>query len=109
MKTITKHIAGMMLIMWSASSQAMTVWAVESGQDPFSNSQQTLTLSAGTTNLDLYYDVEGAFLNVKINAAGIADKDFTSDLINRGEEIAQKTKDCRDAIIKTVEQKIREL
>ena len=57
MKTIVKYIAGMMLIMCSASSQAMTVWAVESGQDAYSNAQGTLTLSAGTTTLDLYYDV----------------------------------------------------
>ena len=58
MKTITKHIAGMMLIMCSASSHAMTIWVVESGQNPFSNLQGTLDLSAGTTTtLDLYYDV----------------------------------------------------
>ena len=59
MKTITKFIAAMMLIMWSVSSQAMTVWAVQSGQGPFSNSQGALALSAGTNTLDLYYDVGG--------------------------------------------------
>jgi len=64
---------------------------------------------AGVGALCALTAVEGAFLNVKINAAGITDKAFTSDLINRGEEIAQKTKECRDAIIETVEQKIREL
>ena len=64
---------------------------------------------AGVGALCVLTAVEGAFLNVKINAAGISDKAFTSDLIRRGEEIAQKTKACRDAIIETVEQKIREL
>ncbi len=64
---------------------------------------------AGVGALCILTAVEGAFLNVKINAAGIDDKAFTSDLINRGEEIAQKTKACRDAIMETVEQKIREL
>lgn len=59
MKTIAKYIAGMMLIIGSASSQAMTIWVVESGQDPLSNSQGALTLAAGTTALDLYYDVGG--------------------------------------------------
>jgi len=59
MKTIAKYIATMMLIMGSASSQAMTVWVVESGLNPFSNAQGTLDLSAGTTTLDLYYDVAG--------------------------------------------------
>jgi glutamate formiminotransferase/formiminotetrahydrofolate cyclodeaminase len=53
--------------------------------------------------------VEGAFLNVKINAGGIDDKAFTSDLINRGAEIAEKTKAERDAIIQIVEEKIKEL
>ena len=57
MKTIVKNIAGIMLIIWSASSQALTVWVVESGQDPFLNSQNTLILSGGATTLDLYYDV----------------------------------------------------
>jgi len=59
MKTIAKYIATMMLIMGSASSQAMTVWVVESGLNPFSNAQGALDLSAGTTTLDLYYDVAG--------------------------------------------------
>lgn len=59
MNTIAKTIAGMMLIMGSASSQAMTIWVVESGANPFSNSQGVLSLSAGTTALDLYYDVAG--------------------------------------------------
>lgn len=59
MQTITKYIIGVMLITGSASTQAMTVWVVESGQDPFANAQSTLVLSAGATTLDLYYDVEG--------------------------------------------------
>lgn len=53
--------------------------------------------------------VEGAFLNVKINAAGIQDKQFTDKLIQRGEEILQKTWACRDAIMVSVEKKISEL
>ena len=53
--------------------------------------------------------VEGAYLNVKINAAGISDKAFTNDLIRKGAEIEEKAKACRDAIMETVEQKIREL
>lgn len=64
---------------------------------------------AGVGALCALAAVEGAFLNVKINAAGIDDKIFTQDLIKRGEEIAQKTKERRDTIIETVEKKIREL
>ena len=64
---------------------------------------------AGVGALCALTAVEGAFLNVKINASGIHDKAFTRELIARGEEILQKTRACRDAIMETVEQKIREL
>jgi len=64
---------------------------------------------AGVGALCALTAVEGAFLNVKINAAGINDKAFTNDLINKGEEMAQKAKGCRDLIMETVEQKINEL
>ncbi|MCF6342556.1 MAG: glutamate formimidoyltransferase [Bacteroidales bacterium] len=64
---------------------------------------------AGVGALCALTAVEGAFLNVKINASGIADKAFTNDLINRGEEIAQKAKACRNMIMETIEQKIKEL
>jgi glutamate formiminotransferase/formiminotetrahydrofolate cyclodeaminase len=53
--------------------------------------------------------VEGAFLNVKINAQGISDKKFTSDLLEKSAEIAQRAKDCRDAVMETVENRINEL
>lgn len=59
MKSINKYIAVMIVVMWSASSQAMTIWVVESGQDPLLNSQGALALSQGASTLDLYYDVEG--------------------------------------------------
>ncbi len=53
--------------------------------------------------------VEGAYLNVKINAMGIHDKKFTADLLRKAEEIAQKARGCRELVLETVEQKIREL
>ena len=59
MKKIKNYLIGMTLILLSTSSQAMSVWVVESGVNPFNNAQATLNLSAGTTTLDLYYDVEG--------------------------------------------------
>ena len=60
MKIIAKYVAGIMLVMWSAISQAaMTAWIVESGDDPFLNSQGVLELTAGTTSLDLYYGASG--------------------------------------------------
>jgi glutamate formiminotransferase/formiminotetrahydrofolate cyclodeaminase len=64
---------------------------------------------AGVGALCALTAVEGAFLNVKINAGGIDDKTFTDDLLKRGEEIAVKAKAERDAIIKIVEEKINKL
>ncbi len=53
--------------------------------------------------------VEGAYLNVKINAMGIHDKKFTEKLLRKAEEIAQKARGCRELVLETVEQKISEL
>jgi glutamate formiminotransferase/formiminotetrahydrofolate cyclodeaminase len=64
---------------------------------------------AGVGALCALTAVEGAFLNVKINAGGIEDKVFTGDLLKRGEEIAKKAKSERDAIIAIVEGKIKSL
>jgi glutamate formiminotransferase/formiminotetrahydrofolate cyclodeaminase len=61
---------------------------------------------AGVGALCALTAVEGAYLNVKINAGGINDKNFTDDLLKKGEEIAKKAKAERDAIIKIVEDKI---
>jgi len=64
---------------------------------------------AGVGALCALTAVEGAFLNVKINASGITDKAFANDLIRKGQEILEKARGCRDAILETVEQKINEL
>lgn len=64
---------------------------------------------AGVGALCALTAVEGAFLNVKINAGGIEDKMYTNGLIKRGDEIAEKAKAERDAIIQMVEEKIAEL
>jgi len=64
---------------------------------------------AGVGALCALTAVEGAYLNVKINAMGLTDKKFTADLLRRAEEIAQKARGCRDMIMETVEQKINSL
>ncbi len=64
---------------------------------------------AGVGALCALAAVEGAYLNVKINASGIDDKVFTNDLIDKGAKIAMKAKECRDTIIDIVDQKINEL
>ena len=64
---------------------------------------------AGVGALCALTAVEGAYLNVKINAQGINDKKFTGKLISEGRQIMEKTKECRNAIMEVVEQKISEL
>lgn len=50
--------------------------------------------------------VYGAFLNVKINAAGLDDKRFSSSIIRKGKNILEKTKDLERKIIAVAERKI---
>ena len=43
--------------------------------------------------------VMGAFLNVKINAAGLTDKNFTEVILQKGEEIERKAKELENEIL----------
>ncbi|MBE0651831.1 MAG: glutamate formimidoyltransferase [Bacteroidales bacterium] len=64
---------------------------------------------AGVGALCALAAVEGAFLNVKINASGIHDQQFKEDLLKRGNEILEKSRYCQRVILETVEQKIQSL
>ena len=50
--------------------------------------------------------VMGAFLNVKINASGLEDKDFVKDILAKGQEIENKTQSQEAEILKIVNNKI---
>jgi len=50
--------------------------------------------------------VMGAFLNVKINAAGYDDKNFVNDILTKGKEIENKTIALENEILKIVNEKI---
>lgn len=50
--------------------------------------------------------VMGAFMNVRINAAGYDDKDYVADIISKGKEIEDKTIAMETAILKIVNEKI---
>lgn len=43
--------------------------------------------------------VMGAYLNVKINAAGLADKEFTANILDKGAEIERKASELETAIL----------
>jgi glutamate formiminotransferase/formiminotetrahydrofolate cyclodeaminase len=51
--------------------------------------------------------IRGAFLNVKINASGLEDKEFVSDLIKKGQVIESETIREEEAILKITEDKIQ--
>ena len=61
---------------------------------------------AGVGALAARAGVIGAFLNVKINAAGLEDKDFAAEIIKQGEEIVEKAKQLENEIIEIVHTKI---
>lgn len=48
----------------------------------------------------------GAFLNVKINAAGLEDKEFASQIIREGEAIVEKANELEAEILKIVNSKL---
>jgi len=50
--------------------------------------------------------VMGAFMNVRINAAGYDDKDFVNDIISRGKEIEARTIERESEVLKIVNEKI---
>ena len=63
---------------------------------------------AGVGALCARTGVMGAFLNVKINAAGVEDKDFTADLLKRGIELELKAIDKESEILRIVNEKIEQ-
>jgi len=50
--------------------------------------------------------VEGAFLNVKINTAGLKDEMYVNQILAEAQQILQHTKETESEILKTVYQKI---
>ena len=81
------------------------------------NSMQVIKAMAETGNPNSVSDagvgalcarsaVMGAFMNVRINAAGFDDKDFVNDIIAKGSEMEQKTIALEAEILKIVNEKI---
>jgi len=61
---------------------------------------------AGVAALCARSAVMGAYMNVRINAAGYADKKFVTEIISKGKEIENKTIAMESDILKTVNEKI---
>ena len=61
---------------------------------------------AGVGALALRACIKGAYLNVKINASELEDKDFVKDVLVKGCDIDSKAKMEEEAIMKMVDEKI---
>lgn len=61
---------------------------------------------AGVGALAIRSCVMGAFLNVKINASGLENKEFVETILQKGEEIENKTKKFEKEILNIVEGKL---
>ena len=61
---------------------------------------------AGVGALAARSGVIGAFLNVKINAAGLDDKEYANDIISRGEKVVEMAKQMETDILNIVNSKI---
>ena len=61
---------------------------------------------AGVGALAARSGVIGAFLNVKINAAGLDDKEYANDIISRGEKVVEMAKQIETDILNIVNSKI---
>ncbi|MGC1390991.1 MAG: glutamate formimidoyltransferase [Bacteroidales bacterium] len=61
---------------------------------------------AGVGALALRSCIKGAFLNVRINASGLNDKDFVASVIARGEVIESKAEAAEEEILKAINAKI---
>lgn len=61
---------------------------------------------AGVGALALLTCIKGAFLNVRINASGLNDKDFATEIVKKGDKIASMAVDEEKAILKIMESKI---
>jgi glutamate formiminotransferase / formiminotetrahydrofolate cyclodeaminase len=61
---------------------------------------------AGVGALALRSCIKGAFLNVRINASGLEDKDFVKTIIAKGEYLETKTVEEEEEILKIINAKI---
>lgn len=62
---------------------------------------------AGVGVLAIRSAIMGAFLNVKINAAGLTDKAFAESIIAKGQEIEQQARKTEEEILQIVNDKIK--
>ncbi len=70
------------------------------------NGNPNSVTDAGVGALAIRSAILGAFLNVRINSVGLADRSFAKEIINKGNEIVTKCNSEESEIIKIVESKM---
>ena len=104
----------------SAAIQAATRHAIEVPFEVMQTAYQSLEVigtmaeignpnslsDAGVGALCARTAVYGAYLNVRINAAGLTDKAFAEEILSKAARLLQETKDKEEKILKLVESKI---
>jgi glutamate formiminotransferase/formiminotetrahydrofolate cyclodeaminase len=70
------------------------------------NGNPNSVTDAGVGALCARAAVHGAWMNVKINAASLADKDLAREFLKKAEAIAKQTDEKERAIVEMVEKKM---
>jgi glutamate formiminotransferase/formiminotetrahydrofolate cyclodeaminase len=72
-----------------------------------SEGNPTSITDAGVGALALRTCIKGAFLNVRINASGLKDKDFVIKIISAGEELELKAEKEEAEIMRIIDTRIK--
>jgi glutamate formiminotransferase/formiminotetrahydrofolate cyclodeaminase len=71
------------------------------------NGNPNSVTDAGVGALAIRSCIRGAFLNVRINASGLKDKEFADNIISKGEDIEKKTVTAEEQIFNIINSTIR--
>ncbi len=84
----------------------LSLQAMEVAKEMAQNGNPNSVSDAGVGALCARTAIRGAFLNVKINAAGFADKTFVDEMLTKGNAIETKALALEEEVMKIVETKI---
>lgn len=102
LREATKHAIEVPFKVMELSLQAMEV-----AKEMAANGNPNSVSDAGVGALCARTAIRGAFLNVKINAAGFADKAFVDDMLTKGAAIEAKALALEEEVMGIVEEKIK--
>lgn len=101
-KAVSEAVKKAILVPFSVMETALKAFELINAMVEKGNPNSVTDAAVGA--LSLTTCVKGAFLNVKINASGLKEKDFVEDILRRGTEMEIKAVKKEQAIINKVEQ-----